>query len=142
MRTSKEAKDKIKEFEGCRLKAYKCPAGVWTIGYGHTGGVVRGTTITKERADELLDYDLLRFEREIGKIQGLTQRQFDALVSFTFNVGIGNFLKSTLRRKVLADKRDKTIPKEFLKWKYAGGKVLQGLVRRREWEAEWWGGER
>ena len=135
MRTSKEAKNKIKEFEGLRLSAYKCPAGVWTIGYGHTGGVVRGTTITKERADELLDHDLLRYESEISKIQGLSQHQFDALVSFTFNVGIGNFMKSTLRKKVMMNPSNSTIPSEFLKWKYAGGKVLQGLLKRREWEA-------
>ena len=135
MRTSKEAKNKIKEFEGLRLSAYKCPAGVWTIGYGHTGGVVRGTTITKERADELLDHDLLRYESEISKIQGLTQHQFDALVSFTFNVGIGNFMTSTLRKKVMMNPSNSTIPNEFLKWKYAGGKVLQGLLKRREWEA-------
>lgn len=121
------------------LKAYKCPAGVWTIGYGHTHGVTEGLTITEQIADELLKEDLKDFEKCINDLHiNLRQNQFDALVALVFNIGTGRFQSSTLRKKLAANATDQTIAKEFKKWVYAGGKVLQGLINRRNEEAELW----
>lgn len=125
----------IKEFEGCELTAYVCPAGVLTIGVGHTGRDVHaGQTITEEEADELLRKDLETFERCVNNYVGpVTQSQFDALVSFAFNLGCDALRNSTLLRK-LNDGDDVGAADEFGKWVKAGGKVLPGLVRRREAE--------
>ena len=123
--------------EGLRLRAYKCPAGVWTIGYGHTSGVKPADVITKEQAFEFLKVDLKWAEDEVNKqLPDINQNQFDALVSFVFNVGVGNLRKSTLLKKAKADPNDKTISLEFAKWNKGGGKVLPGLVRRRKEESD------
>ena len=129
----------IKSFEGLRLEAYLCPAGVWTIGYGHTKGVKKGMKITKEKADELLMEDLQEFQKGVEKLTSrvkLIDNQFSALVSFAFNLGLGNLENSTLLKKVNRNPNDETIRNEFMKWIYAGGKPLEGLKRRRKHEAD------
>ena len=129
--------DLIKKYEGLRLEAYKCPAGVWTIGYGHTKGVYKGMSITKEEAEKLLQQDVSVFELQVINTVGkLAACKIDALVSFAYNVGIAAFRNSTLCRKVKANSDDPAIRNEFMKWIYAGGKKLQGLERRRKEEAE------
>lgn len=132
MKTSKNGINLIKNFEGCRLEAYKCPAGVWTIGYGHTAGVKQGQKITKFQADALLIIDLEKFEKAVTKLvkKLITQNEFDALVSFTFNVGIGNFEKSTLLRLINMGQFE-LASKQFERWIYASGKPLNGLKKRR-----------
>ena len=132
MKTSPKGIALIKEFEGLRLKAYKCPGGVWTIGYGHTAGVKSGMVITEAQAEEYLKADLIVFERYLNGLGlALNQNQFDALVSFIYNVGTGNFSNSTLLRKVRANPQDNSIMDEFLRWVYSKGRVLPGLQRRR-----------
>ena len=132
MKTSPKGIALIKEFEGLRLKAYHCPGGVWTIGYGHTAGVKPGMVITKAQAEEYLKADLIAFERYLNGLGlALNQNQFDALVSFIYNVGTGNFSNSTLLRKVRANPQDNSIMDEFLRWVYSKGRVLPGLQRRR-----------
>lgn len=132
MKTSPKGIALIKEFEGLRLKAYKCPGGVWTIGYGHTAGVKPGMVITEAQAGEYLKADLIAFERYLNGLGlALNQNQFDALVSFIYNVGTGNFSSSTLLRKVRANPQDNSIMDEFLRWVYSKGRVLPGLQRRR-----------
>lgn len=132
MKTSPKGIALIKEFEGLRLKAYQCPGGVWTIGYGHTAGVKPGMVITKAQAEEYLKADLIAFERYLNGLGlALNQNQFDALVSFIYNVGTGNFSSSTLLRKVRANPQDNSIMDEFLRWVYSKGRVLPGLQRRR-----------
>ncbi len=134
MKTSKTGLDLIKTFEGCRLKAYKCPADVWTIGYGHTGSDVKqGMVITQAEADRLLQQDLERFEKNVMKFANKyhwTQNEFDALVSFAFNVGsIDQLVSNGNRTKA-------QIAEAITKYNKAGGKVLAGLVRRRKAEQE------
>ena len=132
MKTSPKGIALIKEFEGLRLKAYKCPGGVWTIGYGHTAGVKSGMVITEAQAEEYLKADLIVFERYLNGLGlALNQNQFDALVSFIYNVGTGHFSSSTLLRKVRANPQDNSIMDEFLRWVYSKGRVLPGLQRRR-----------
>lgn len=122
----------IKKFEGCRLTAYKCPAGVWTIGYGHTGGVTSGMTITQKQADDFLFSDCQKFVGYVNNksyvplTDQLNQNQFDALVSFAFNCGQGN-LKTLCANRSLAE-----IAEKLLLYNKGGGVVLAGLVRRRE----------
>lgn len=129
--------EKIKEFEGCQLKAYKCPAGVWTIGYGHTGDVKRGDVIFKWCADEYLRQDIARFEYFVLKLNvAKTPGQLDALVDFAFNLGILNLQASTLLKEIRRGAPRSVITKEFMKWVHASGKVLPGLVKRRQWEAK------
>ena len=132
MKTSPKGIALIKEFEGLRLKAYLCPGGVWTIGYGLTAGVKPGMVISEAQAEEYLKADLIAFERYLNGL-GLVinQNQFDALVSFIYNVGTGNFYSSTLLRKVRANPQDNSIMDEFLRWVYSKGRVLPGLQRRR-----------
>lgn len=137
----------IKRFEGVRLKAYKDVAGVPTIGYGHTSGVKMGDTISQERADELLKQDLKSRESTVASyvdVRTLTQNQFDALVSFVYNLGSGNFKSSTLLKKVRANPDDKTIRGEFMKFNKAriGGvlKAVDGLTNRRKAEADFYFG--
>lgn len=131
---------KLKEFEGLRLVAYKpTKAERWyTIGYGHSAGDVKaGMRITEEKAEELLKRDLFFVERFINGIPKVkTQGQFDALVSFSYNVGVGNLKRSTLLKKIMHDAPTAEIQREFMKWVYGGGKQLAGLVKRRMWEAE------
>ena len=134
----------LKQFEGCKLKAYRCPANVCTIGYGHTSAagdpkVTDGMTITKKEADEILSRDLVKYEKAVEEMvnQPLTQHQFDVLVDFAYNAGIGNLKSSTLLKKVNAGDFD-AVPAELMKWTKGGGKVLPGLVRRRQAESAWW----
>jgi lysozyme len=136
----------VKEFEGLRLKAYKCPAAVWTVGYGHTSAagapnVTPDLVITKEDAEEILARDMEQYEDGVRKYVkvGLTQGQFDALVDFAYNAGVGALAKSTLLKKVNAGKFDE-VPAEFMKWTKGGGKELPGLVRRRRAEVKLWRG--
>ena len=132
MKTSPKGIALIKEFEGLRLKAYKCPGGVWTIGYGHTVGVKPGMVISEAQAEEYLKADLIAFERYLNGLRlALNQNQFDALISFIYNVGTGNFSNSTLLRKVRANPQDNSIMDEFLRWVYSKDRVLPGLQRRR-----------
>ena len=139
MQASEECKDAIKVFENCKLRAYKCPAGVWTIGVGHTRGVRRGQIITQAQAEVLLKGDLLSVEKYLNGLgMKFTQGQFDALADFCFNLGISKFRGSTLYNKVLSHASDDDIVKEFGKWVYARKRKLSGLVKRREWEAERW----
>jgi lysozyme len=136
---SKDGIDLIKHFEGLFLEAYLCPAGVWTIGYGHTGlqhkdgTVYRGRKVTPQQAEELFRYDMDKFEGRVLKFitVPLNDNEFAALVSFDFNTGgLGD---STLRRKLNAGDR-KGAADELLRWNKAGGKVLAGLTRRRKSE--------
>ena len=143
MEINKAGKDLIKKFEGCKLKAYKCPANVWTIGFGNTfyedgTKVKEGEVITQERADELFDIIISEFVRMTDVLvkSNVTENNFSALVSFTFNVGTGNLKKSTLLKKVNANPKDPSIKAEFMKWTKAKNVVLKGLVRRREAEAK------
>lgn len=135
MKISQKGIDLIKRFEGCRLEAYKCPAGVWTIGYGHTNGVKEGMKITQQEAEKLLKQDLVVYENIVleSVTTALNQPIFDALVSFTYNLGGGNLKSSTLL-KLLNDRDYYGASKEFEKWNKASGKVLEGLVKRREAE--------
>ena len=129
--------DLIKKYEGLRLEAYKCPAGVWTIGYGHTKGVMPKMKISKEEAEELLKQDVSIVELQVVNTVGkLAACKIDALVSFTYNVGAAAFRGSTLCRKVRANSDDASIRAEFGRWVYADGKKLLGLVKRRAEEAE------
>ena len=140
MKTSQAGKDLIISFEGIRLQAYKCPAGVWTIGVGSTQPPVNpGEEITKKEAMDRFDHDLSKFEKAVDKLVTvpLTQNQFDALVSFTFNVGEGALAKSTLLKKLNAGDYDAG-PAELMKWTKGGGKELPGLVRRRRAECAMW----
>lgn len=146
MRTINQAGlDIIKEFEGLRLKAYLCPAGVWTVGYGHTSAagaptVYPETTVTAAEAEAILRADLRRFEEQVAAMVKVpvTDNQFSALVSLAFNIGVGALGSSTLMRKLNA--RDVAGARaEFARWNKAGGKVLRGLTRRRAAEAELFG---
>lgn len=138
MKASINAYRMIKDFEILKLEAYRCPAGVLTIGYGHTKNVKAGDKITVQEADELLDDDVAECEHGIESLRlpNLTQNQYDALVSFVFNLGIGNLGMSTLRKKIALNPDDKTIKAEFMRWVHADGKVLPGLIRRRDKEAQ------
>ena len=132
MQISKAGLDLIKQFEGLYLKAYRCPAGVPTIGYGHTAGVAMGQTITQQQADDYLRRDVRQFERAVARLVTvpLTQGQFDALVSFAFNLGEGALAQSTLLRLLNAGDYAGAAA-QFDRWNKAGGRVLPGLVRRR-----------
>ena len=135
MNISKKGIDLIKRFEGCRLKAYRCPAGVWTIGYGHTNNVRPDDIITQDDAEELLKRDLKVHEDNVKRVVkiALTQNQFDALVSFEYNVGYGAFANSTLLKLLNAGNYNGA-SKQFERWVYAGDRVLEGLVKRRKEE--------
>ena len=136
METSKTGLDLIKHFEGCELEAYKCPAGVWTIGYGHTKDVEEGDTISKEQAEEMLVEELHEYENYVNEYVNvaLSQNQFDALVSWVYNLGPAN-LKASTMLKVLNSGKYEDVPAQIKRWNKAGGKVLEGLIRRREAEA-------
>lgn len=135
--------DLIKKFEELRLEAYLCPAGVWTIGWGHTSQagkphVHKGMTITKEEAKQILNQDLDLFEQATHRIlddanKYINENQFSALVSFGFNTGLGALKDSTLMRLIHA-KDLKGASKQFSRWVYGGGKRLRGLERRRRFE--------
>ena len=142
MKLNKAGADLIKEFEGCKLKAYQCSAKKWTIGYGNTyfaDGtlVVAGNAITQQKAEQLFEIIANDFSAKVAKLVTLkvSENQFGALTSFAYNCGIANLQKSTLLKKVNFNPNDPSIKAEFLKWNKAGGKVLAGLTRRREAEA-------
>lgn len=131
---------KIKEFEGCKLQAYQDAAGVWTIGYGHTYNVRQGDTISQWYADDMLKEDIENVERQLMALHDLeeldmTQQQLDAVVSFVFNLGIKRWQYSTLRRLIMYRMPKEVIQKEWMRWVFAGGKRLPGLVKRRQWES-------
>ena len=123
--------------EGLSLEAYEDCAGVPTIGYGHTKNVQMGDRISKYWAKELLKDDVREVEQQVQELNvAQTQGQFDALVSFTFNLGIGRLKSSTLLKVIREGGTKSAIKKEFKRWVYAGGKKLRGLELRREWEAK------
>ena len=126
----------IKKFEGCELEAYQCSAGVWTIGYGHTKGVTPSDSISQEEAEQMLVDELHEYESYVNEYVtvALSQNQFDALVSWVYNLGPAN-LKASTMLKVLNDGKYEEVPYQMKRWNKAGGKVLDGLVRRREAEA-------
>lgn len=138
MRISDRGVELVAKFEGCRLEAYKCPAGVWTIGYGHTAGVKEGDRLpTQERAKELLKEDLTKYASSVNNCvkKGLinfplNQNQFDALTSFCYNCGAGSL------QKLVSGRDAATVAEKILAYNKGGGKVLAGLVKRREAERE------
>ena len=135
MTTSENGLNLIKSFEGLRLNAYRCPAGKWTIGYGHTKGVKKGMYISEEVATHFLIEDVQRVEPTINSYNGIyhwTQNEFDALASFAFNCGIGN-LKKLLK---YGQRTKSQIADAILLYNKANGRVLRGLVRRRKAERE------
>lgn len=137
MKTSKNGIEFIKRHEELRLKAYQDSAGVWTIGYGSTGGVRPGDVITEAQAEVKLREDVRTAENEVNRHKlNINQNQFDALVSFTFNVGSGNFRNSTLLKRIKENPDHPDIQNQFGRWIYAGGKRLDGLVKRRAEEAK------
>ena len=142
MKTGEEGVALIKHFEGCRLEAYLCPAGVWTIGYGHTGNVSEGDVIDQEAAEAYLIEDLEEFEGYVNNMVevALKQNEFDAIVAWVFNLGPGNLKESTLLNRLnygpISD-----VPFQIQRWNKAGGKVLEGLVKRRAAEAALWEGK-
>ena len=139
MKTSNYAIESIKQFEGCKLTAYKCPANVWTIGYGHTKNVTSGMKITQVEANNFIKSDILPIEMFLNKLKiNLKQGQYDALIDFMFNLGISKFKNSTLYKLIKAKSSDEKICAEFMKWIHSGKKVLPGLVKRRQWECEQW----
>lgn len=137
MKTSNKGIELIKHFEGFKREPYLCPAGVWTIGYGTTQGITAKTKpITAQDATKLLQRDLEHFEKAVlrrVKVP-LNQNQFDALVSFVYNLGESALLRSTLLRKLNAGEYQ--LEAEFLRWVRANGKILAGLARRRQAESD------
>lgn len=135
MKTSEQGIKIIKEFEGLHLRSYQCSAAVWTIGFGHTAQVKAGDEITESQADQLLRHDIQQAEQTVlAQVQApLNQNQFDALVSFVFNVGAGSFRRSTLLRRL--NTHDYTgAANELLRWVYVDGVLLRGLENRRNRE--------
>lgn len=137
--TLKILTDLLKRFEGCKLKAYKCPAGVWTIGFGSTRGVKEGDVITQAEADAMLLEEAQEYLDEAlrlsPRLRSATPGQQAAIASFVYNCGAGNYKKSTLKRNI--DAGDFNEAKHSIKmWKKADGKVLRGLVTRRQAEAD------
>lgn len=139
--------DEIKQFlkskEGLKLNAYLCPSNKWTIGYGNTfyedgSKVKKGDTISKNRAEELFENILYQFSKKVKILlkTELNDNQFSALVSFTYNVGIGNFSKSTLLKLVNINPSNPSIKNEFMKWNKSNGRILNGLTIRRQKEAD------
>jgi lysozyme len=136
MKTNESGLALIRQFEGCRLKAYKCPAGVWTIGYGWTHGVKPTDQWTQAQAEEMLVKGLDQYENAVQSAIGAhatTSNQFSALVSICYNIGAGNFVKSSMLRHHKAGDYAKAAD-AFLLWNKAGGKVLNGLTKRRQAE--------
>lgn len=138
MKLSQRGADLIKQYEGLRLKAYQDAGGVWTIGYGHTGGVQPGDVITREEADALFWADVEKFVRGVNRLkQGtrITQNQFDALVSFAYNCGLYALERSTLLKKVKNNPNDPTIADAFKQWRFVKGVENAGLLARRQKES-------
>ena len=140
MKASEELIEKIKQFEGYRAKAYRCAAGVWTCGWGHTKGVTRRTTCDKAKAERWLADDLQPIEAFLNAIPQIdTQGKFDACVDFCFNLGLNAFRSSTLLKLIQQRAGTPKIQEQFLRWVYAGGRPMEGLKTRRGWEAQKWG---
>lgn len=136
MNISQKGIDLIKKFEGCKLYSYRDSVGVATIGYGHTKNVKMGMSITQAQADLFLKEDVLLFEKSINALNiNFTQGEFDALCSWCFNLGVGNFKSSTMYKYIIARKSDLEITDQMVKWYNAGGKPLLGLKKRRCAEA-------
>ena len=143
LKLSQKGLELIKQFEGLSLTPYVCAGGINTIGYGntyYTNGkkvTLKDPKITQKQAEELLKHSLSTYEKAVDSFcrDDISQPQFDALVSFAYNVGTGNLQKSTLIKKVNANPKDVTIADEFLKWNKSAGRVLAGLTRRRHAEA-------
>ena len=142
MRTSQKGIDLIKSFEGLRLSSYQDSIGVWTIGYGTTRGISAGMTISNDQADRMLQNDISRFEPQIDQLVKvpLNQNQWDALMSFTYNLGAGNLGSSTLL-KLLNNGDYAGAAAQFPRWNRAGGVVLPGLTKRRAAEQAMFLGE-
>lgn len=139
MELSQKIKRIIKEWEGCRLTAYRCPSGILTIGYGHTGpDVIPGRKISLPEAEALFETDIQKFADSVAPmVRGveLRQCQFDALVSLAYNIGAGAFYRSTLLGMVRDNPDNPDIRRQFESWVYGNGKKLSGLVARRNQEA-------
>ena len=137
MKISNNGLDLVKHFEGLVLEAYKCPAGVWTIGYGHTKDVQPGDSWSEDHADHMLEVEMEEYEKYINDLVTveLNQNQFDAMVSWVYNLGSSNLQASTLL-KVLNAGDYEGVPAQIMRWNKAGGKVLEGLTRRRQAEAD------
>jgi lysozyme len=144
MRCNEKGRHIIKEFEGLRLDGYRCPAGVATVGYGHTGPDVRiPMTITPGEAERLLDKDIARFEAVLNAMLNgspTSEDEFSAMISLMFNIGPGRFATSTLLKRHKAGNKTGAA-NSFLSWVFAGGKKLKGLMRRREAERALYLGE-
>ena len=143
MKVNAEGYALIKRFEGCKLKAYKCPANVWTIGYGNTFyedgmKVKEGDIITQQRAEELAKFIIDQFAVVIAPFiqKPLTDNQFSACVSLAYNIGTAGFKRSSVFKKLNVNPNDPTIADSFRLWNKGGGKVLRGLVNRREAEIQ------
>ena len=136
MKTSEVGVELIKEFEGCKQVAYQDSVGVWTIGYGHTKDVYEGQLAIKKTIERWLQEDLEEFESYVSKLVKveLNQNQFDALVAWTYNLGPTNLKESTMLRKLNYGDYE-SVPDEMRRWNKAGGEVFNGLVRRRDAEA-------
>ena len=136
MTTSNQGKNLIKEAEGLRLDAYRCPAGIPTIGWGHTKGVKLGQHITVQQAEDMLVEDIAPIERLLNGLKiNFRQEQFDALVSWIFNFGEGKFKGSTMYKRIIANAKDEEITDQMVKWINAAGRPLPGLMKRRVAEA-------
>tara|TARA_A100001015_G_scaffold149272_1_gene165515 strand:+ start:2100 stop:2543 length:444 start_codon:yes stop_codon:yes gene_type:complete len=136
MKISEEGKALIKKFEGCELEAYKCPAGVWTIGFGFTKDVKEGDVWSQSHAEEMLDIELEEYEEYVTDLVDvpLNENQFSSLVAWCYNLGPTNLVQSTLLSKLNAGLYE-DVPHEIKRWNKANGVILEGLVRRREAEA-------
>ena len=142
MKVSQECIDLVKFFEGFESKAYLCPAGVWTIGYGRTKNVKEGDMVNELQAERDLLEELEEFGEQVLSVVrvSIKQHQFDALASWTYNLGVGNLQSSTLLKKLNSGDKN-SVPSEMVRWNKAAGKVLAGLTRRREAEAKLWARE-
>ena len=138
MKIGTQGLELIKTFEGLELNAYKCAAGVWTIGYGHTKDVQEGMVISALKANEMLQNELVEYEGYVNVLVTvpLTQNQFDALVSWVYNLGSTNFQSSTLLKVINAGGEMLGVPSQIMRWNKANGRVLEGLTRRRQAEAD------
>lgn len=142
MKVSQDCVELVKHFEGFEDTAYLCPANVWTIGYGRTRNVKEGDRITEPQAERDLLEELEEFKHQVlnsVKVE-LKQNELDALTSWTYNLGVGNLKSSTLLKKLNAGNKSE-VPVEMIRWNKANGKVLAGLTKRREAEAELWAKE-
>lgn len=136
MTTSQKGIDLIKSFEGCKLFAYRDSVGVLTIGYGTTKGVKAGMSITQQQAESFLKRDIVPLEKVLNSMNiNFTQGQFDALISFQYNLGAANFKSSTMYKKIISKASDTDIADQIVRWVNAGGKVQTGLQKRRIAEA-------